>query len=88
MITYFTALLLTYTIQIDGRGELVTARFWLNSYEQCIESMDHLEGMYDFLADHVSDKRMYLRCEQTNVFSGINEERLIKPRLRPQISKE
>ena len=83
MITYFTALLLTYTIQIDGRGELVTARFWLNSYKQCIESMDHLEGMYDFLADNVSDKRMYLRCEQTKVFSGINEERLIKPRPRP-----
>ena len=79
MITYFTALLLTYTLQ----GEIVTARFWLNSYEQCIESMDHMIDMYDYLADNVSDKRMYLRCEQTEVFSGINEERLVKPRLRP-----
>lgn len=79
MITYFTALLLTYTLQ----GEIVTARFWLNSYEQCIESMDHMIDMYDYLADNVSDKRMYLRCEQTEVFSGINEERFVKPRLRP-----
>lgn len=79
MITYFTALLLSYTLQ----GELVTARFWLNSYEQCIESMDHMIDMYDYLADNVSDKRMYLRCEQTEVFSGINEERFVKPRLRP-----
>ena len=79
MITYFTALLLTYTLQ----GEIVTARFWLNSYEQCIQSMDHMIDMYDYLADNVSDNRMYLRCEQTDVFSGINEERLVKPRLRP-----
>jgi|TARA_R100001463_G_scaffold102997_1_gene157319 hypothetical protein len=79
MITYFTALLLTYTLQ----GEIVTARFWLNSYEQCIESMDHMIDMYDYIADNVSDNRMYLRCEQTEVFSGINEERLVKPRLRP-----
>lgn len=79
MITYFTALLLTYTLQ----GELVTARFWLTSYQQCIESMDHMEGMYDYLADNVSGKLIYLRCEQTSIFSGINEERFIKPRLRP-----
>jgi hypothetical protein len=45
--------------------------------------MDHMEGMYDYLADNVSGKLIYLRCEQTNVFSGINEERFIKPRLRP-----
>jgi len=75
MITYYTALVLGYTLQ----KEPVTVTFWLNSYDQCLDAMDSMEDMYDFLADHVSDNRIFMICDKSNVKSND----LVKPRLRP-----
>jgi hypothetical protein len=75
MITFFTALVFSYTLQ----KEPVTVTFWLNSYDQCLDAMDSMEDMYDFLADHVSDNRIFMICDKSNVKSND----LVKPRLRP-----
>ena len=77
MLVYYTALVLGYTIH----GEPVSVTFWLESYNQCLDAMDELEVMYDFLAEHVSDNRIFMWCDQSSVQS--NE--IIKPRLRPNI---
>ena len=37
------------------------------------------EPMYTFMADNVSDKRIYMLCEKSSVQSSMT----IKPRLRP-----
>ena len=75
MITFFTALVFSYTLQ----KEPVAVTFWLNSYDQCLDAMDSMEDMYDFLADHVSDNRIFMICDKSNVKSND----LVKPRLRP-----
>jgi hypothetical protein len=75
MTTFFTALVFSYTLQ----KEPVTVTFWLNSYDQCLDAMDSMEDMYDFLADHVSDNRIFMICDKSNVKSND----LVKPRLRP-----
>ncbi len=75
MITFFTALVFSYTIQ----DEKVTVRLWLNSYEQCLDAMISAEPMYTFMADNVSDKRIYMLCEKSSVPSTMT----VKPRLRP-----
>jgi len=75
MITFFTALVFSYTLQ----KEPITVTFWLNSYDQCLDAMDSMEDMYDFLADHVSDNRIFMICDKSNVKSND----LVKPRLRP-----
>ena len=83
ILIYYTALVLGYTLD----GEMLTTTFWVKSYDQCIEAMDQLEHMYDFLADHVAtDNRMYMWCEETSVPS--NEQDIlrtmpVKPRMRP-----
>jgi len=76
ILVYYTALILGYTLH----GEKLSATFWMNSYEQCLEAMDHLDDMYDFIADNVAtDNRMFMWCHKSDVPS--NE--IIKPRMRP-----
>tara|TARA_B100000035_G_scaffold48871_1_gene37397 strand:- start:121 stop:357 length:237 start_codon:yes stop_codon:yes gene_type:complete len=75
MITFFTALVFSYTIQ----DEKVTVRLWLNSYEQCLDAMISAEPMYTFMADNVSDNRIFMLCEKSSVPSTMT----VKPRLRP-----
>lgn len=75
MITFFTALVFSYTVQ----GEKVTVKLWLNSYEQCLEAMTTTEPLYDFMADNVSDNRIFMLCEKSSVPSNM----IVKPRLRP-----
>tara|TARA_R100001440_G_C2457899_1_gene109369 strand:+ start:344 stop:583 length:240 start_codon:yes stop_codon:yes gene_type:complete len=76
ILVYYTALILGYSLN----GEKLSATFWMNSYQQCLEAMDHLEDMYDFIADHVTtDDRMFMWCHKSDVPS--NE--IIKPRMRP-----
>tara|TARA_B100001057_G_C22619913_1_gene860079 strand:- start:143 stop:424 length:282 start_codon:yes stop_codon:yes gene_type:complete len=77
IIAYYTALVLGYTLD----GERIVTRFWLDSYEQCIEAMDHLEHMYDYIADHVaSDNRIYMWCDKSTVRSATP----LKPKPRPE----
>lgn len=75
MITFFTALVFSYTIQ----EEQVTIRIWLNSYQECLDAMTHTESLYDFMADNVSDHNIFMLCETTTVKS----KELVKPRPRP-----
>ncbi len=75
MITFFTALVFSYTIQ----GETVTVRLWVNSYEQCLDAMTSADNLYDFMADNVSDHNMFMLCEK----SSVKSKELVKPRPRP-----
>ena len=76
ILVYYTALILGYSLD----GEKLSATFWMNSYEQCLEAMDHLDDMYDFIADNVAtDNRIFMWCYKSDVPS--NE--IIKPRMRP-----
>ena len=76
IIAYFTALVLGYTLD----GERIVTRFWFESYEQCLEAMDHLEPMYDYIADNVaSTNRIYMWCDETKIRSATP----IKPKIRP-----
>lgn len=75
MLVYYTALVFGYTIH----GEPVSVTFWLESYKQCLEAMSELEGMYDYIADQVSDHRIFMWCDQSSIPS--NEQ--IKPMPRP-----
>jgi len=75
MITFFTALVFSYTIQ----DEQVTVRLWLNSYEQCLDAMISAEPMYTFMADNVSDHNIFMLCEK----SSVKSKDIIKPKLRP-----
>ena len=76
MLVYYTALVLGYTLN----DEKLSATFWMRSYSQCLEAMDHLEHMYDYIADHVaSDNRIFMWCEKSDVPSNT----ITKPRMRP-----
>ena len=75
MITFFTALVFSYTLQ----EEQVTIRIWLNSYQECLDAMTSTESLYDFMADNVSDHNIFMLCETTTVKS----KELVKPRPRP-----
>ena len=77
ILAYYTALILGYKMD----GEQLTVRFWLKSYEQCLESMDHLDTFYDYLSDNIAGKDIYLWCDKSNVPSNS----LIKPMPRPEI---
>ena len=77
ILIYYTALVLGYKID----GEHVTARFWMQSYEQCLDAMDHVEELYDFIADNISGKNIYLTCDKTEVASNS----IIKPEPRPEV---
>tara|TARA_B100001287_G_scaffold107686_3_gene90727 strand:- start:4318 stop:4563 length:246 start_codon:yes stop_codon:yes gene_type:complete len=77
IIAYYTALVLGYTLD----GERIVTRFWLDSYDQCLDAMDYLEPMYDYIADHVAtDNRIYMWCDKTRVRSSTP----IKPKPRPK----
>lgn len=80
IIAFYTAMILGYRID----GEHVTARFWMQSYQQCLDAMDHAEKLYEFIADNISDKHIYLWCEKSEVVSSF--DMTIKPMPRPQIS--
>ena len=76
IIAYYTALVLGYTLD----GERIVTRFWLDSYDQCIEAMDHLEPMYNYIADNVAtDNRIFMWCDKTSIRSATP----VKPKIRP-----
>ena len=77
IIAYFTALVLGYTLD----RERIVTRFWFESYDQCLEAMDHLEPMYDYIADNVaSTNRIYMWCDKSKIRSATP----IKPKLKPK----
>ena len=80
ILLFYTALILGYKID----GEHVTTRFWMQSYEQCLDAMDHIESLYDYIADNISDKDIYLWCEKSEVISSFDAT--IRPRPRPDLN--
>ena len=78
ILAYYTALILGYKID----GEHVTARFWMQSYEQCLDAMDQIESLYDYIADNISGKDIYLWCDKTQVISSFDTN--VKPMPRPK----
>tara|TARA_R100000654_G_scaffold1381_3_gene5052 strand:- start:1790 stop:2035 length:246 start_codon:yes stop_codon:yes gene_type:complete len=78
ILLFYTALILGYKID----GEHVTTRFWMQSYEQCLDAMDHIESLYDYIADNISDTDIYLWCEKSEVVSNFNTS--IRPVPRPE----
>ena len=73
---FYTALVLGYTLD----GEMLTATFWVKSYDQCLQAMAQLEHMYDFIADQVAtDNRMFMWCEETSVPSKEQVKPMPKP---------
>ena len=80
ILAFYTALILGYKID----GEHVTARFWMQSYAQCLQAMDEIEALYDYIADNISDKHIYLWCEKSEVISSFDTR--VKPMPRPQIN--
>lgn len=77
ILAYYTALVLGYKID----GEQITVRFWLQSYEQCLKSMDHIESLYEYISDNIAGPHIYLWCDKSDVLSSIDSS--IKPKLRP-----
>jgi len=77
ILVFYTALILGYKID----GEHVTARFWMQSYEQCLDAMDDVAELYDFIADNISGKDIYLFCDKSEVASNT----IIKPMPRPEV---
>ena len=80
ILAFYTALILGYRID----GEHVTARFWMQSYEQCLEAMDHIESLYDYISDNISDQHIYLWCEKSEVVSSFDTT--LKPMPRPELN--
>jgi len=79
ILAYYTALILGYKID----GEHLTARFWMQSYAQCLQAMDHVEELYEFIADNISDKHIYMWCEKSEVISSFDTG--LKPMPRPDV---
>jgi len=78
ILAYYTALILGYKID----GEHVTARFWMQSYEQCLKSMDHIGSLYEYISDNIAGSDIYLWCEKSDVLSSMDSS--IKPMPRPE----
>ena len=78
ILAYYTALILGYKID----GEHVTARFWMQSYQQCLQALDEIEDLYDYISDNLSGPHIYLWCEKSEVISSFDTT--VKPRARPE----
>ncbi len=73
---FYTALVLGYTLD----GQMLTATFWVKSYDQCLQAMDELEHMYDFIADQVAtDNRIFMWCKE----SPVPSKKQVKPMPKP-----
>jgi hypothetical protein len=81
ILAFYTALILGYKID----GEQVTVRFWLQSYEQCLKSMDHIESLYEYISDNIAGPDIYLWCDKSNVLSSMDSS--IKPKRRPELTE-
>lgn len=70
MITFYTAMLISYVIQ----GEVYTQSIWFDSYDQCSYSKS---AMYEILKDH---QDIHVYCQGTPARSNFH----LKPMPRPE----
>ena len=78
--TFYTALVFGYTLH----GERITTAMWFASEQQCFTAMDHLETLYNYIADNVSGKEIYMWCDKSDVASSVAIDQSVRPKARPE----
>lgn len=77
MITFYTALVFSY--YLDSRE--VTVTMLLSSMEQCQQTLEATNDLYNYIGDHVSGYDQYMYCEPTEWASSS----VVRPKLRPKV---
>ena len=77
MITYYTALVFSY--YLDSRE--VTVTMLLKSMEQCQQTLEATNDLYNYIGDNVSGYDQYMYCEPTDWASSS----VLRPKIRPSL---